>query len=295
MTRKNTPLLCRSFCEQWYKACENDYFAPAPSGSPLALTFCSPDSVICSPLRDVAADGAALCTKLGFEVAGFPTEGDGEERDEEEDATQCYDGVPAAALLGPGPKPARSEGAYGSGGRPTWREFLRWLELRLARCVETLLPRPEFWLFLFLCFYFLGKVLAALRSLVDRAAFAGRNPQWRSQASPASAWTPDREGERDEARDEARDESGGVGWPRRLSGAKETVPTLFLPREGGNQTEASRRACEAAEARRAHQIGAPGACRVRSGFRKPSSLFGTSDDEEEVMSPEAVREMVGGR
>nr|PIM03795.1 folate receptor family protein [Toxoplasma gondii COUG] len=291
MTRKNAPLLCRSFCERWYHACENDYFAPAPSGSPQALTFCYPDSVICSPLRDVARDGATFCSKLGFEVAGLDRE-ESAEQEEEEDAAACYDGVPAAALFGPAPKPPRTDGsgAYGSYGRQTWRHYLLWLQYRLSRCIEALVPRPEFWLFAFLCLYFVGKVFGALRSIVDRAAFQGAGHQLGS--APGYAWASE-----GATSAEASEQHGGLGGKLRMRGvssAEETVSSPCSPLHDERQNEASKRAAAAAEARWAQRGGQPSACRVRNVF-PPSSRMGGSDDEEEVLSTEAVREILAGR
>ncbi|KEP67330.1 UNVERIFIED_CONTAM: hypothetical protein HHA_223800 [Hammondia hammondi] len=289
MTRKNAPLLCRSFCERWYHACENDYFAPAPSGSPQALTVCYPDSVICSPLRDVARDGATFCSKLGFDVAGLQRE-ESAEQEEEEDSGACYDGVPAAVLFGPAPKPPRTDdvGSYGSYGRQTWRTYLLWLQYRLSRCIEALALRPEFWLFAFLCLYFVGKVFGAIRSVVDRAAFQGAGHQLGS--APAYAWASE-----GATSGEACDQQGSFrGKLRGVSSVEETVSSPCSPWHDERQNEASKRAAAAAEARWAQRGGQPSACRVRNVF-PPSARRGGSDDEEEVLSTEAVREILAGR
>ncbi|PFH35918.1 hypothetical protein BESB_055690 [Besnoitia besnoiti] len=308
MTRRNAPLLCRSFCDTWFRACFDDYFAPAPSGSPQALTVCSPDSVICSPLRDVTSDGASFCRKLGFEVAGGSSgeEGTDEEENEEDDATPCYDGVPAASALGAAPKPPPPADDAGSGypARWTWRERLWYLRYRLALYLSQMIPRTEFWLFLLLLFYFLSKALRAVRELVSRALFrprhVGSQPWGQGCHASLDAADGGRSGdEEEEVYDEGEDADGrGAGGGAAPEAAEASVrPPAWRPLEGKKATPGER-AADAAAQRWAQQRSAGGRGVQKAGFAAPTcSLFGgrrqeDDEEEEEVMNPEEVREVL---
>jgi len=127
-TRTNAILLCPSFCETWYRACAEDYFAPG--GSNGELTPCLPGSLVCSPLREISAESSRFCEGVGFAV------GSGE--DEHHDL--CYDGVPGARSHGKGeraswvrPRPATP---------PWWKLVLQgWQQFRFPSLRELGVPR----------------------------------------------------------------------------------------------------------------------------------------------------------
>lgn len=105
--RLNSVLLCPSFCQHWFRACQQDFFAPSGSGG---LQPCNPGSLVCSPLGEITEDSTSFCSSVGFSVA------------ESEDEDVCFDGVPAATSRG---KAERAPYTRPQGhGPPWWRQYI---------------------------------------------------------------------------------------------------------------------------------------------------------------------------
>ena len=66
-TGKSDGSLCLSFCNAWFYACENEFFDPYIEVSE-DVPFCREDSLICSPMREVANNSKDFCQKMGFKV-----------------------------------------------------------------------------------------------------------------------------------------------------------------------------------------------------------------------------------
>eukprot|EP00929_Paragymnodinium_shiwhaense_P014152 TRINITY_DN122027_c0_g1_i1.p1 TRINITY_DN122027_c0_g1~~TRINITY_DN122027_c0_g1_i1.p1 ORF type:complete len:275 (+),score=43.17 TRINITY_DN122027_c0_g1_i1:97-921(+) len=122
------PILCPSFCTQWYQACIEDLYAPSGSGD---LSACGPNSLVCSPLGEITEEPRRFCEKAGgFAVAAAETDG-------------CYDGVPTARIRGKGP---RAHWERPKPNLPPWWKkhqiaFEHWMrQFRMPRRLEDYLP-----------------------------------------------------------------------------------------------------------------------------------------------------------
>mmetsp|Transcript_4123 Transcript_4123/g.4721 ORF Transcript_4123/g.4721 Transcript_4123/m.4721 type:complete len:266 (-) Transcript_4123:323-1120(-) len=59
--------VCGGTCNEWFKACKDDFFAF--KGIKQELQLCDERDVVCSPLHMLAEDGADLCSKAGHRIA----------------------------------------------------------------------------------------------------------------------------------------------------------------------------------------------------------------------------------
>eukprot|EP00928_Gymnodinium_smaydae_P054164 TRINITY_DN37983_c0_g1_i1.p1 TRINITY_DN37983_c0_g1~~TRINITY_DN37983_c0_g1_i1.p1 ORF type:complete len:373 (+),score=69.25 TRINITY_DN37983_c0_g1_i1:100-1119(+) len=111
----NSIRLCPSFCQQWFQACREDFFAP--SGSQ-ALQPCVAGSLVCSPLGEITESAGEFCSRIGpFQVA-----------ETEDDGDSCFDGIPAARSRGKGPRAPWTRPV-----RPVDGSWLRWAQLKWER------------------------------------------------------------------------------------------------------------------------------------------------------------------
>ena len=73
-TGKSTGL-CEDYCSRWFMACYDDFLDPYVDVTE-RLPFCTPDSLICSPIKEAVKTPAQFCEAMGYKV--------GEDK--------CYDG-----------------------------------------------------------------------------------------------------------------------------------------------------------------------------------------------------------
>lgn len=93
----NVVSLCRSFCDRWFKACIEDFFASSGSGD--GLQPCGHATLVCSPLGEITQDATEFCARIGAPLgATFKVS------DPEEEPDSCFDGVPASKSRGPAAK-----------------------------------------------------------------------------------------------------------------------------------------------------------------------------------------------
>ncbi len=60
--------VCKETCDAWHELCRDDFFEYHSLSK--ELMPCSDNSLVCSQLRELAADGADLCRKAGLRVSG---------------------------------------------------------------------------------------------------------------------------------------------------------------------------------------------------------------------------------
>ena len=61
--------ICLSFCDEWFLACMSDYVDPYldPSQN---VPFCKEESLVCSPVAEIAQNSRGFCEYMGFKVMG---------------------------------------------------------------------------------------------------------------------------------------------------------------------------------------------------------------------------------
>ena len=90
--------LCKSLCNNWYKACSIEFF----SGSSLSsLTPCMDTSLVCSRLDNIVSNGEEFCKRMGYVVFD-----DSDNNDEKQ--KMCYDGSIPQTIGAPDPSEIKS-------------------------------------------------------------------------------------------------------------------------------------------------------------------------------------------
>jgi hypothetical protein len=64
---RKQPLICSSACDEWFKACEDEFWAPPSSNLPLLP--CHDQALVCSKLKDSYKNGIEFCKAMGVRVA----------------------------------------------------------------------------------------------------------------------------------------------------------------------------------------------------------------------------------
>lgn len=135
----NLVSLCPSFCSRWFKACVEDFFAPAGSGE--GLQPCGHGNLVCSPLGEITQDPEVFCKRIQAPLGAAFLVADTEDDD------SCFDGVPAAKTRGPAVKAPYTRPMRRASFPEWWRRYLPFLPEvdiytlnRISKTMEDNLP-----------------------------------------------------------------------------------------------------------------------------------------------------------
>ena len=59
--------ICLSFCDEWFLSCHRDFIDPYLDIND-HVPFCKEDSMVCSPVHDIASNSRQFCEYMGFKV-----------------------------------------------------------------------------------------------------------------------------------------------------------------------------------------------------------------------------------